>query len=152
MGLKSVTSDPNPTEARRIMVVDDNESIRDFLHHFFSMEGLPAEIIGSPHRALDLFRSAPQEYTLLLTDCEMPGMTGLELACEVRKLRADLPMIIFSTSVTVLGERRFLNQGFMEALPKPVALTRLREAVRGAMVKNSSPSTEASTAKSSAAV
>ena len=73
------------------------------------MENLPVEIHGSSHAALERFRAAPQEYSLLLTDCEMPGLTGLELARQMRLVRQDLPMIIFSTSVSVQGPERFLK-------------------------------------------
>ncbi|MEN9576370.1 MAG: hypothetical protein RL514_4225 [Verrucomicrobiota bacterium] len=117
----------------RILVVDDNESICAFLRHFFTLEALPAEITGSSMVAWERFQAAPQDYALLLTDCEMPGMTGLELAQRVREVRADLPMIIFSTSVTVLGSPHFAKYGFTEALPKPVALATLRAVIRGAL-------------------
>lgn len=110
--------------------MDDNESIRVFLRHFFKLEGLPVEIIASSHEALARFRAAPQDYAMLMTDCEMPGMNGLELARQVRQVRPDLPMMIFSTSVSVNGAERFLQTGFQAALPKPVALDRLRSAVR----------------------
>lgn len=114
----------------RILAVDDNESIRVFLRHFFRLEGLPVEIIASPHEALSRFRAAPQDYAMLMTDCEMPGMNGLELARQVRQVRSDLPMLIFSTSVSVNGAERFLQFGFQAALPKPVALEQLRSTVR----------------------
>lgn len=126
---------PSLSESPRLLVVDDSESIRVFLRYFFKMEGIQVEIFASPRQALDSFRAAPQSYLGLLTDCEMPGMSGVELAYEVRRVRADVPMIIFSTSVTVLGSARFLKQGFVEALPKPVTLERLRAAVRGALGK-----------------
>lgn len=114
----------------RILAVDDNESIRVFLRHFFKLEGLPVEIFASSHEALARFRAAPRDYAMLMTDCEMPGMNGLELARQVRQVRPDLPMIIFSTSVSVNGAERFLQSGFQAALPKPVALDQLRSAVR----------------------
>ena len=117
----------------RILAVDDNESIRAFLGHFFRLENLPVEIHGSSRAALERFRAAPQDYSLLLTDCEMPGMTGLELARQIRQVRQDLPMIIFSTSVSVQGPGPFLKSGFVAALPKPVALDTLRAALRNAL-------------------
>lgn len=124
--LVSPTELPTP----RILVVDDNESIRTFLAHFFKLEGLAVEIIEFPHLALERFKAKPYSYSMLLTDCEMPGMTGLELAKRIRRERADLPMIIFSTSVTVLGPAKFLSAGFSAALSKPVALDKLRSTIR----------------------
>ena len=114
--------------------MDDNESIRAFLGHFFRLEGLAVEIIASSHVALERFRATPQAYSLLMTDCEMPGMNGLELARHVRQVRQDLPMIISSTSVSVQGAEPFLKSGFVAALPKPVALDKLRAAVRNALL------------------
>ena len=114
----------------RILVVDDNESIRIFRAHFFRLEGLPVEIIESPHLALKRFTATPHAYSMLLTDCEMPGMSGLELAKRIRRERADLPMILFSTSVTVLGPARFVSAGFSAALCKPVPLDTLRSTIR----------------------
>jgi CheY-like chemotaxis protein len=113
--------------------VDDSDAIRAFLRHFFRLEALPVEIVESPRRALERFTAAPRDYALLLTDCEMPGMSGIELAQRVRAVRADLPMIIFSTSVAVQGASHFAHHGFVAALPKPVELDRLRAAIRGAL-------------------
>jgi len=113
--------------------VDDNEAIRAFLRHFFRLEALPVEIVESPRRALENFLAAPGDYALMMTDCEMPGMSGVELAQRVRAVRADLPMIIFSTSVAVQGAAHFAHQGFAAALPKPVELDRLRSAIRSAL-------------------
>lgn len=125
---------PATTETSpRILVVDDNEAIRAFLRHFFKLEDLPVEIIDSSRVALERFQATPQAYALLLTDCEMPGMSGLELARRVRQVRADLPMILFSTSVAVQGPKHFATLGFTAALPKPVALDTLRSTIRGAL-------------------
>lgn len=136
-GLNTSGVVPTSSESPRLLVVDDNESIRDFLHHFFRMEGIPVEIFASPRQALARFCAAPHAFSGLLTDCEMPGMSGLELAQEVRRVRADVPMIMFSTSVTVLGAARFLKQGFVHALPKPAPLVMLRAAVRSVVGKES---------------
>ena len=132
---------PAPSLPGRTLVVDDNESIRAFLRHFFKLENLPVEIVASGPAALERLRAAPQDFALLVTDCEMPGMTGLELARQARALRADLPMIIFSTSVTVHGPERFLTLGFVAALPKPVGIDKLRAAVRHTLARELPPAT-----------
>ena len=60
-------------------------------------------------------------------------MNGTDLARHVRAVRADLPMIMFSTSVAVHGPEAFLAQGFQAALPKPASIVDLRAAVREAL-------------------
>ena len=97
------------------------------------MEDLAVEIHGSSREALERFRAKLEGYSLLLTDCEMPGLTGLELAQRVRQIRQDMPMIIFSTSVSVQGSEPFLKSGFVAALPKPVALDVLRSTLRNVL-------------------
>ncbi len=113
---------PPPRVPRRTLVVDDNESIRAFLRHFFKLEELPVEIVASGPAALERLRAAPQDFAMMMTDCEMPGMNGLELARQARALAEDLPMIILSTSVSVPGPERLLKKGLPEAPPKPVAI------------------------------
>lgn len=130
---------PVPSLPGRTLVVDDNEAIRTFLRYFFKLENLPVEIVASGPAALERLRAAPKDFALMITDCEMPGMTGLELARQVRALRADLPMILFSTSVSVHGPERFLTLGFVEALPKPVGIDKLRAAVRNTLARELPP-------------
>lgn len=130
MNLPSQTAPFAEKLPARILAVDDNESIRTFYRHFFRMEGLPVEIVGSPHAALEKFRATPDDYSLLLTDCEMPGMNGRELARQMRQVRANLPMVMFSTAVTVSGPQPFLAAGFQAALPKPVGIEQLRTTLR----------------------
>jgi CheY-like chemotaxis protein len=134
---------PGEKPSARILAVDDNESIRTFYRHFFRLENLAVEIIGSPHEALEKFRAAPHDYSLLLTDCEMPGMNGEELARRVRQVRADLPMVMFSTAVTISGPQPFIAAGFQAALPKPVGIDKLRTTLRAA-IGSASPATTAS--------
>ncbi len=128
-----------PSPPGRTLVVDDNESIRAFLKYFFKVEGLPVEIMASSQAALERFRAAPQDFALLMTDCEMPGMNGLELAQHVRQVRPVLPTIIFPTAVAVHGPGRFLTMGFVDALPKPVSIAKLRAAVWNAVAGKPPP-------------
>ena len=86
-------------------------------------------------KALKMFRSHPDRFDLLVTDMTMPGMTGVDLAEEVMKMRPDFPVILctgFSENVT---EQQAKSLGIREFIMKPVPVADLARAVRRALDK-----------------
>lgn len=86
---------PRPLEAEsRILVVDDDAEIRNLLIDFLRFKGFSCDSAADGYEALA--RLAIESYNLLITDINMPGMTGIELVTKVNVLAPDLPKIIFS--------------------------------------------------------
>jgi len=93
--------EPLPQTAPRgngetILVVDDEESLVRLEEEVLA--GLGYEPVGCPGaaEALRVFRAAPERFDAVLTDAIMPGMSGIELLAELRRLRPALPGIIVS--------------------------------------------------------
>jgi DNA-binding NtrC family response regulator len=82
----------------------------------------------SPHAALATFAAAPEAFDFILTDLEMPGMSGLDLGSRVRKL-APAIKILLSTESGILTEVEAMQRGFCGLLPKPFPLGTLRQAL-----------------------
>jgi PAS domain S-box-containing protein len=81
---------------RRVLVVDDDELMRMTLDAMLSRDGYAVRTCPGGQAALSMLSAAPDETDLLVTDFNMPGMTGLALAAEVRRRQAALPVILAS--------------------------------------------------------
>src|SRR5690606_24860944 len=88
----------SPRAARRlsgrVLVVDDEEMIREFLDDLLSGWGLEVTAKANGLDARHAFAAAPQGYDLVLSDYTMPRITGLELARQIRAIRPDVPVIL----------------------------------------------------------
>ena len=106
------------TSARpRILVVDDETSIRDLLAKTLAMSDYDVDVAADGRAAIDRMRL--NNYDLLITDVRMPGMDGLTVIREARRYKANLPVIVitgFSTESTAIEA---LNLGVAGYLTKP---------------------------------
>ena len=71
--------------------------------------------------ALAVFRAAPEQFDLVMTDYEMPHMSGEVLARELRDIRPDIPIILCTGSSAMTGENAH-RLGFDALLRKPFRL------------------------------
>jgi CheY-like chemotaxis protein len=67
-------------ERRRVLLVDDHDSIRDYVYTLLESEGYEVLAAKNGPEGLSIFQRSLHRVHLLVTDYEMPGMTGLELA------------------------------------------------------------------------
>jgi len=79
-----------------VLVVDDDETVGAFMQELLGSWGLQTVCLPRPELALDLVRAEPRRFDVLITDQSMPRMSGLELAQRIRRVRADLPIILYS--------------------------------------------------------
>jgi CheY-like chemotaxis protein len=114
----------------RILVVDDNETLRTLVAQALECEGYVAIAVDSGEAALDVARFEPPD--LCLIDYVMPGMSGAEL---IRALRSSSDERLRSVPAIGLSayaeaERAMLEAGAIAAMKKPVAYGPLLEHVR----------------------
>ena len=89
---------PNSDERRRVLIVDDDLSLRRVLYRILENGGYDVLSASSGPEALAICRKSSPPIDLLLTDYNMPGMNGLELARECAAVRAELPVLYVSGS------------------------------------------------------
>ena len=80
----------------RILVVDDDEAVRDIVCDVLTELGYAAEPAHDGADALDRFR--PGRFRLVVTDFAMPTMNGLQLARRLRALEPAIPILVFSAA------------------------------------------------------
>jgi excisionase family DNA binding protein len=109
---------PAATDARpRVLVVDDEASIRDLLAKTLALAEYDVDLAPDGRTALERLRIIP--YDLLITDLKMPGVDGLTVIREARRLKADLPVIIITGYSTEASAIDALNLGVSGYLTKP---------------------------------
>lgn len=113
-----------------ILVVDDERAIRRFCQRSLTPLGYRVHSTGEPEVALAEFKRDPRAYDLVITDQHMPGMTGDSLARRLRKVRADIPIILFTGFSSEISEETAREAGIEEIVPKPVLASQLTTAIR----------------------
>lgn len=111
----------------RILVVDDDAEILDVLSRGLKFEGYEVDTAENGEKALERFReSAPD---LVLLDVMMPGVDGLEVAREVRKMR-DTPILMLTAKDAVSDKVAGLDAGADDYVVKPFEFEELLARVR----------------------
>lgn len=103
-----------------VLVVDDETVIADTLSMILSQSGYASIAAYDAESALEVVRVTPPQ--LLITDVVMPGLNGIDLGVEVRKLVPDCKVLLFSgqaATVDLLGNPRYAVHNFV-LLSKPV--------------------------------
>ena len=94
---------PPRGSGERVLFVDDEPSILQLGERVLAGLGYGAVPCRGPEEALAAFRNAPETFAAAITDLTMPGMTGVQLAAELRRIHPGLP-IILTTGVAPTGE------------------------------------------------
>ncbi|BCJ48811.1 hypothetical protein Asp14428_02860 [Actinoplanes sp. NBRC 14428] len=87
---------PAPGGGERILVVEDEEAVRDIVTRILRKAGYEVHAAPDPERALKMCVHGDLVVDALLTDVIMPGMSGTQLAAEMRQHRPDLPVLFMS--------------------------------------------------------
>ena len=101
----------------RILVVDDEEMIRDLLHDFLRLERYTPLLASSVDAALKIIQSEPVD--AIVTDIMMPGKTGIDLLVEVKRDHAHIPVIMITGLSQRFGPRDVIAMGADGYFVKP---------------------------------
>ena len=107
----------------RILVVDDEAAIRDLLSKTLALAEYDVDLAPDGRTALERLRIIP--YDLLITDLKMPGIDGLTVVREARRLKADIPVIIITGFSTEASAIEAVNLGVSGYLTKPFRVPRV---------------------------
>src|ERR1700733_11566608 len=102
----------------RILVVDDQEMIRDSLAATLVREGHEVIAAGDGPAAVSKLSSGTR-FDLLISDMKMPKMTGIELLAEAKRLRPDMPVVLMTAFATVSTAVEAMKLGAYDYIQKP---------------------------------
>jgi FixJ family two-component response regulator len=114
-----------------VAVVDDDESVRNAVHGVLRSVGLKVQAFSS---AAEFLESGKQDQTgCLITDVQMPGMTGLELQARLAEDEYRIPVIFITAFGNARMRAQAMRAGAVEFLGKPFNDEVLLESVRAAL-------------------
>ncbi|MBW2035711.1 MAG: response regulator, partial [Deltaproteobacteria bacterium] len=95
--------------------------------------GYDVVVRTSSIEALELFRTKPDEFDLVITDMTMPNMTGDKLAKELMQIRPDIPIILCTGFSKRITEEKAKEIGIKAFVMKPLVMRDLANTVRKAL-------------------
>ncbi|MFH1981344.1 MAG: PAS domain S-box protein [Pseudomonadota bacterium] len=119
-----------PSGSERILLVDDEAPIINLVTQMLERLGYRVTARTSSSDALDLFRSDPRAFDLVITDMTMPHMTGDRLARELLSLKPDIPIIICTGFSERISQTLALALGIKGFLLKPVVKSEMAKTIR----------------------
>jgi nitrogen-specific signal transduction histidine kinase/CheY-like chemotaxis protein len=125
-----------PTGKGLILLVDDEKPIVDMLKEMLESLGYEVAERYSSLDAIQAFKAHPESFDLVITDLTMPHLTGIDLAKEILKIRADTPMILCTGFSETIDENEAKLLGIRAFLMKPISLRDLAVAVSKILVED----------------
>ncbi|CAK8715084.1 Two-component system, NtrC family, response regulator PilR [Candidatus Electrothrix laxa] len=120
----------------RILIVDDELSMRDFLKILFENEGYEVFVASNATTALDVAVKDP--FDVVITDIRMPGMNGLELLTELKQHFPDLPVVMITAYASPDDAVQAMKQGAFDYITKPFHVDELKNVIRTAIQRKAS--------------
>jgi len=131
---ESESTDVTPHGKEHILFVDDEKPLLEIGRELLERLGYRVETRASSIDAVEAFAVNPRKYDLVISDMNMPKMTGDEMIRQMKAVRSDIPVILcsgFSERIHVHAELL----GVEKVLMKPVIFAELAHAVRQVLGK-----------------
>ena len=116
-----------------MLIVDDEQVVRDSLRDWFLQEGFQVETAAEAMEALEKLRDS--SFDIALLDIKMPGMDGIELQHRLREIDNQLAIIIMTAYATVDTAVQALKQGAYDYITKPIDPDDLSRLIRNAVTQ-----------------
>ena len=124
---------PSPTPTARLLVVDDESTIRLVLAKYLRTRGFDVESAESGEAALEALGGGGRRFDLMLCDVRMPGLSGVEIIPSALEVDPDLGIVMLSAVNDAPTATDAMAQGVLDYLIKPIELDQLYEAVHRAL-------------------
>ena len=121
------------TVSKKILVVDDEQSIREIMGINLVRLGYAPEFAANAKEALGILEN--EKFPLIITDLRMPGMDGIELCMQIRERSPETFVYAFSGGFTEVDSDQIEEMGFDGLLCKPLKYEVLEHTIKGTFEK-----------------
>lgn len=118
-------------ELPRVLIVDDDEQVLRLHARVLSKDGFEVEAAANGEAAMAALRHTP--FDVILSDIDMPGMSGIRLLEQVRSLDVDVPVVLITGAPSLETAVQALDRGALRYLSKPTDIPNLLKVTRDAV-------------------
>jgi len=111
-----------------ILLVEDDEVIRELLKSFLDDDNQVVTVASSGEEALALFKD--QLFRLVISDVRMPGMGGIQLLIQIKKIDATIDVIMLTAFDDIETYHEAMSCGAAEYIYKPASLNEIKQVVQ----------------------
>jgi CheY-like chemotaxis protein len=122
--------------ARKILVVDDSLAWLRLAREILTAGGYQVQTCQDPREALSLLEQNLSRIDLVITDLQMPGLDGIELAAELLKINPTLPVVLTSAAMFRMPSEKLRSLGIRDFLTKPWDRGQLFSIIRQALARS----------------
>jgi DNA-binding NtrC family response regulator len=115
---------------KKILVVDDEKQIRIDLSEMLIEAGYDVSHVGSGTEALEKIKK--EDYGVVLADIKMPGMSGMELLLEIKRLKPQIRVIMITAFASTKSAVEAMKKGADDYISKPFRIDEVEAAVKRA--------------------
>ena len=127
-------------DPHKILIVDDELSMREFLEIMLTKEGYQVIAAESGEKACAILDH--QDVQLVVTDIRMDGMDGIGVLKKVKAINADIPVVMISAFSSAENAVEAMREGAFDYVPKPFKVKDLRRVVKEALKSETAPRQE----------
>jgi DNA-binding NtrC family response regulator len=115
----------------RLLIVEDEDTLRESLKRVFQREGYQVEAVMSAEMALEHFEET--SFDLIITDIILPGITGIELLKRVKEISPEQIVIIVTAYASLETAVETLRAGAFDYIVKPIIHEEIKQIVKNAL-------------------
>jgi acetyl-CoA synthetase len=115
----------------RVLIVDDEPSVAEFMCELLDSWGLEASVADEPEAALAMVQADGERYDVVITDQRMPRMSGLQLAEAIRSLSVAPPVVLYTGYDDAVDLERLSAAGVTRLIRKPFEPSELLAVISG---------------------
>ncbi len=116
-----------------ILIVDDEKDIVEITENMLIKLGYSVTATTSSMKALQIFKSRPSDFDLIITDLTMPEITGVNLAREIFKINQTTPVIVCTGLMDAMPSCKEDKCCIKEVIDKPVSIKKLSETIKNVL-------------------
>ena len=113
-----------------ILLVDDEKTIIEMEQNMLERIGYKVTSCSSSIEALEVFSATPYKFDLVITDMQMPNMSGDKLSSELTKIRPDIPILLCTGFSETISKEKASSLGIKGLLLKPIVMKNLSLKIR----------------------